>query len=414
MSTQQPLLTDRRILIGVSGGIAAYKIAELIRLLREQGAHCRVVMTQAATQFITPLTLQALSGNPVHLQLFDPEQEQSMGHIELARWADLILVAPSTANTIAKISHGIADDLLTTTLLASSAAKIIAPAMNSQMWSAPATQRNLDQLRLDGYQIIDPESGALACGESGMGRMAAPATLLQSAIDHFRSGPLLGRRITITAGPTREAIDPVRYITNRSSGKMGFAIASAAQQLGATVRLVSGPVQQQTPRGVERIDVESAEQMLAAVLQAPGDIFIGCAAVADYRCEQVMGSKIKKESERTQLSLMQNPDILHRVAQLPSPPFTVGFAAETDELERYALDKLERKQIDLIAANWVGRPEGGFESNDNSLHLFWKGGEQMLPFGPKPELAAQLMEIITQQYEIQSTSNQPSSSDSGT
>lgn len=403
-------LSNRRVLLGICGGIAAYKAAELIRLLRSKGAECRVVMTAAASEFITPMTLQALSGHPVHQQLFDPAQEQSMGHITLARWADLILVAPATANTVAKLSHGIADDLLTTTLLASNCPKMIAPAMNQQMWLSPPSQENLARLVRYGYQILGPETGELACGEHGVGRMLAPEKLLEAVESHFIAGPLHGRRVTITAGPTREAIDPVRYITNRSSGKMGFAIAAAAQRLGARVRLVAGPVTLTSPPGVARIDVESASEMLEVVLQDPGEIFIACAAVADYRCQHIAATKIKKGGEEMQLSLLRNPDILHQVAQLALPPFTVGFAAETDELERYARDKLTRKGIDMIAANWVGRPDEGFEVDDNRLQLFWQGGGRLLPRASKVALAVELMEVVMERSGLNSVNHSMESS----
>lgn len=392
-------LTDIRILVGITGGIAAYKSAELVRELKRAGAEVRVVMTRGATEFITPLTLQALSGHPVRSEIFDEEHEAAMGHIELARWADQIVVAPASADFIARLTAGMADDLLATLCLATDAPLSIAPAMNQQMWQDTATQSNICTLAERGVKIIGPASGDQACGEVGPGRMVEPAAIVTALLGEVVRD-LEGVAITITAGPTREAIDPVRYISNHSSGRMGYALAMAARKRGARVRLVSGPVQLPTPNLVERVDVESAEEMLAAVMADVGDIFIGCAAVADYRVEQVADSKIKKADETLSLSLVRNPDILATVSGLAERPFTVGFAAETDNLEQHARDKLSRKKVDMIAANWVGaRAEGGgFNSENNALSLFWDGGSDQLPMQGKQQIAEQLMARIAEHY----------------
>ncbi len=390
----------RRVLLGITGGIAAYKTPELVRGLTRAGAEVRVVMTRAAGEFVTPMTLQALCGHPVRSELFDPQHEAAMGHIELARWADLILVAPATADFLARLSAGMADDLLATLCLASAAPIAVAPAMNQQMWRAQATQDNLKQLIQRGVQLWGPAEGEQACGDVGPGRMLEPAELLQHCINHFADGPLKGVRVTITAGPTREALDPVRFISNHSSGKMGFAIAAAAAAMGAQVRLVAGPVALPTPAGVERIDVESAEQMLEAVERDPGAIFIACAAVADYRAESVAGEKIKKQAEQLTLQLSRNPDILATVSTREDAPFTVGFAAETENLIDNARAKLQNKRLDMVAANWVGaRAEGGgFNSDDNALTLIWDDGEQTLPRSDKSELARQLLAVVAQRF----------------
>ncbi|MCW8918150.1 MAG: bifunctional phosphopantothenoylcysteine decarboxylase/phosphopantothenate--cysteine ligase CoaBC, partial [Gammaproteobacteria bacterium] len=351
-------LQHRHILLGITGGIAAYKTAELVRGLRKAGAEVRVVMTEAATQFVTPMTLQALSGHPVRSALFDPEHEAAMGHIELARWAELVVVAPASADFLARLHAGMANDLLTTLCLATAAPIAVAPAMNRQMWQAAVTQQNLQQLRGRGVQVWGPTEGAQACGESGPGRMLEAAELLQLCQEHFAAGPLNGVRLTLTAGPTREALDPVRFLSNHSSGKMGFAIAAAAVAMGARVRLVAGPVALPTPAGVERIDVQSAEQMLAAVLADPGELFIACAAVADYRAGEVAAEKVKKGAPELTLRLLRNPDILATVSALPHPPFTVGFAAETERLLEHARAKLQQKRLDMVAANWVGERAG--------------------------------------------------------
>lgn len=392
-------LAGRHILLGVTGGIAAYKAAELVRGLTGEGATVRVVMTRAAEQFITPMTLQALSGNPVRQGLFDPQHEAAMGHIELARWADLVLIAPASADFLARLTAGMADDLLATLCLATAAPIMVAPAMNQQMWRAAVTQENVATLQRRSIEVIGPAVGEQACGDDGPGRMVEPAELLTRCIEHFANGPLSGVSVTITAGPTREALDPVRYISNHSSGKMGFAVAATAAAMGARVRLIAGPVALDTPAGVERIDVESAAEMQEATLAAPGDIFIGCAAVADYRPQSVATDKIKKQDEALTLSLQQNPDILAAVAALEPAPFTVGFAAETEKLEQFAREKLQRKGLDMIAANQVGAAsEGGFNSDDNALELYWDGGGTSLPLMDKLTLAQRLLEVVVQRY----------------
>ena len=396
-------LQHRRILLGISGGIAAYKSAELTRRLIELGAQVQVVMTEAAQQFITPLTLQALSGRAVRTTLLDPAAEAGMGHIELARWADLILIAPASADLLARLAVGMADDLLSTLCLASDKPIAVAPAMNRLMWANPATQANLATLRQRGIQIWGPASGAQACGEVGAGRMLEPSELRQHVLQHFATTQALaGVRVLLTAGPTREAIDPVRYISNRSTGQMGFAVAAAAAAMGAQVTLVSGPVQLATPSGVQRIDVESAEQMLAAVMHhaAHSDIFIATAAVADYRIAQPAERKVKKSAETLTLELVRNPDILSTVAALSTGrPFTVGFAAETHDVLHYARDKLARKRLDMIAANQVGAGLG-FESARNQLQVLWADGSAELPDADKTLLGQQLMQLIAERYRL--------------
>ncbi len=392
-------LAGRRILLGVTGGIAAYKAAELVRGLTREGASVRVVMTRAAEEFITPMTLQALSGNPVRQGLFDSQHEAAMGHIELARWAELVLVAPASADFLARLTAGMADDLLATLCLATAAPIMVAPAMNQQMWRASATAENAATLKRRGILIVGPAEGEQACGDEGPGRMVEPAELVSRCIEHFANGPLSGVRVTVTAGPTREALDPVRYISNHSSGKMGFAVAAAAASMGAKVRLIAGPVALSTPAGVERVDVTSAAEMQEATLAAAGDIFIGCAAVADYRPQSVAAEKIKKQGSDVTLSLQQNPDILASVAALSPAPFTVGFAAETENLKQYALDKLQRKGLDMIAANQVGAASsGGFNSDENELELYWNGGGTSLPLMDKTTLAQRLLEVVVQRY----------------
>ncbi|MBD3618608.1 MAG: bifunctional phosphopantothenoylcysteine decarboxylase/phosphopantothenate--cysteine ligase CoaBC [Chromatiales bacterium] len=388
-------LTNKHILLGVTGGIAAYKAAELTRRLRQAGAEVRVAMTAAAQGFVTPLTFQALSGHPVHTDLMDPEAEAAMGHIELARWADAVLIAPCTADFMARLVQGEADDLLATLCLATRAPLALAPAMNPQMWAHPATQANREALATRGVTLLGPAAGEMACGETGEGRMLEPEALLAGLAGLFETGRLAGRRVVVTAGPTREPIDPVRYISNRSSGRMGFAVAEAAAEAGAEVVLVAGPVALETPARVERIDVETAAQMQAAVMAAiPGaDVFIGAAAVADYRVDAVAGQKIKKTGEHLALELVRNPDILAGVAALASRPFVVGFAAETEQLLAHARDKLVRKGLDLIAANAVG--EGlGFDTEDNALELLWADGQHSLPRASKTQLARELVAVI--------------------
>ncbi len=393
-------LSGKTILLGIGGGIAAYKTPEIVRRLRERGAEVRVTMTAAATAFITPLTLQAISGHPVHTDLLDPQTEAGMGHIELARWAELILIAPATADLMARLAAGLADDLLTTTCLASRAPLYLAPAMNSVMWQAPATVANRALLLSRGVQLLGPADGYQACGEQGPGRMEAPEKLVQALENIFAPSLLAGKRVLVTAGPTREAVDPVRFLSNRSSGKMGYAIARAAAAVGAQVTLISGPVALPTPTGVVRIDVVKAKEMLEAVLARveDSDIFIACAAVADYRPVATPIHKIKKKDTQLTLVLERTEDILATVAALPKRPFLVGFAAETNELERYALDKLTRKKLDMVAANWVGG-EIGFDSEDNALQVYWPGGECTLPRAPKIELGRILVELISQRYQ---------------
>lgn len=403
-------LVNKHILLGVTGGIAAYKSADLARRLRDAGAQVRVVMTRGATEFITPLTMQAVSGNPVHLHLLDPQAEAGMGHIALARWADAVLVAPASANFMAKLAHGLADDLLSTVCLACDAPIALAPAMNRQMWAHPATQANRHTLEARGVRLFGPGEGEQACGEVGLGRMTEPQHLVEMTTGLFALGSLSGKQVMVTAGPTREALDAVRYISNRSSGKMGYAIAAAAVEAGATVTLVSGPVTASIvagiPAHVSRIDVESAAQMYEAVMSRVSqcDIFIGAAAVADYRPQRVAASKIKKTHADINLALERTPDILVSVAALRSTgqdaPFTVGFAAETDDLEAHAQAKRAAKVLDMIAANWVGQPGTGFDSDENALTLFWEGGGMQLPQSSKEKLARQLIAIIAERVHV--------------
>ncbi|MFT6274562.1 MAG: phosphopantothenoylcysteine decarboxylase/phosphopantothenate--cysteine ligase [Halioglobus sp.] len=392
-------LINRNILLGVSGGIAAYKSAELVRQLQAQGANIRVIMTRGAQEFITPLTLQALSGNPVHTQLLDSGAELGMGHIELARWADLLLIAPATADLIARLANGRADDLLTTVALATAAPKLIAPAMNQQMWADPATANNIATLDKLGMFLVGPASGEQACGDVGLGRMEQPELIVERAAACFESGLLLGKRVIISAGPTREALDPVRYISNHSSGKMGFALARAAVDAGAKTVLVSGPVALETPDHVLRIDVESAEQMLEQCTEQCKDanIFIACAAVADYRPAQIEGQKIKKGAEHISLALVRNPDIVATIAGSMNRPFTVGFAAETNDVEAYARKKMAKKNLDMIVANDVSQRDIGFNSDDNEVSVIWPEGEKTLPLSSKEVIARQVIELIAQQ-----------------
>ncbi|MCA1770470.1 MAG: bifunctional phosphopantothenoylcysteine decarboxylase/phosphopantothenate--cysteine ligase CoaBC [Halomonas sp.] len=380
-STSGTGFAGRRILLGISAGIAAYKSAMLARLLKQAGLELRVVMTQGAQAFITPLTLQALTGEPVRTSLLDPEAEAGMGHIELARWADTILIAPATADLMARLAAGMADDLLTTLCLASDAEKVMAPAMNQAMWRHPATLRNAARLAEDGWRLLGPASGDQACGDVGPGRMLEPEAIVEALLSPSMppaSHEAAGLTITITAGPTREPLDPVRYLSNHSSGKMGYALAEAAALLGARVTLISGPVALPCPEGVERVDVETALEMHeAATRLAPAsDIFIGCAAVADYRAENAAEHKIKKVegADDLVLRLVKNPDIIATVAALPaaSRPLVVGFAAETRDVEAYARDKLARKGLDMIVANDVSQAGFGFGSDDNAALLLWR------------------------------------------
>ncbi|MDG6471869.1 bifunctional phosphopantothenoylcysteine decarboxylase/phosphopantothenate--cysteine ligase CoaBC [Glaesserella parasuis] len=397
------MLKDKKILIGITGGIAAYKTIELIRLLKTARAEVRVAMTPAAEAFVTPLTLQAISGNAVSTSLLDPQAELAMGHIELAKWADLVAIAPATADFIARLRIGMGNDLLSTICLATASPILLAPAMNQQMYKRSIVQENLQSLIEQGVSIIGPNAGFQACGDIGKGRMSEPSEIFQAIEDHFtQSQDLADLSVVITAGPTREAIDPVRYISNHSSGKMGFAIAEAFAKRGAKVTLIAGPVNLATPQNVSRIDVISAQQMAeqAVSLAQKNAIFIGCAAVADYRVEQIAEQKIKKTGDNDELTLklVKNPDIIATVAHLAqNRPFVVGFAAETQNVADYAKDKLQRKNLDLICANDVS---GGqvFGQDQNSLHLFWQNGEKILPLADKGKLAEGLVAEIVTRY----------------
>lgn len=382
------------------GGIAAYKSAELVRLLRKQGAEVRVVLTASALQFVTPLTFQALSSNPVHSELLDAEQEKAMGHINLARWADVLVVAPATANMIAKFSHGLADDLLSTLYLAAQCPVYIAPAMNQAMWRKAVTQDNIQRLQACGNTLLGPAQGEQACGETGPGRMLEAADICRVVMSQHRASLLVGTSVLISAGPTREALDPVRYISNRSSGKMGYAIARAVIEAGGNATLVSGPVALTPPEKVDLINVETAEEMYQKVMSraAIHDIFIGAAAVADYTPLIVETEKIKKSSSELLIKLAKTKDILAEVAALENKPYTVGFAAETHDLDKFALAKLNAKKIDMIAANWVGKDTGGFESELNALSVFWHGGRRELSLSDKTSLAGTLLELIAEKF----------------
>lgn len=397
MDTQPPHALRERILLGVGGGIAAYKAADLVRRLREAGAEVRVVMTEAAREFVGPTTFQALSGHPVRSSLWDPAAEAAMGHIELARWAERIVIAPATAGLIARLAAGMADDLVTTLCLASRAPLVLAPAMNQAMWAHPATRANVATLVARGATLVGPGIGSQACGDEGAGRMAEPVEIV-AALAAPSAPPLLaGRRVLVNAGPTFEDIDPVRFIGNRSSGKMGFAVAEAAARAGAVVTLVAGPVRLPTPAGVERVQVRSARDMAEAVLQrAPTvDVFVAAAAVADFTPKLASGSKIKKSDAGLLLDLVPTTDILAMLGAWRERPFLVGFAAETDAVEAYARDKLARKNLDLIAANAVGGPEGAFDADDNALVLIARDGSRIeLPRAPKTALAARLVAEI--------------------
>ncbi|TAA45999.1 bifunctional phosphopantothenoylcysteine decarboxylase/phosphopantothenate--cysteine ligase CoaBC [Corallincola spongiicola] len=396
-------LQGKKILLGISAGIAAYKCVELTRRLKDKGADVRIVMTKGAQAFITPLTLQAVSGYPICDDLLDPSAEAAMGHIELGKWADLLVIAPATADLIARIAAGMANDLLSTVCLATAAPIAIAPAMNQQMYLAVPTQENLALLAKRQHLIWGPGQGEQACGDVGPGRMLEPAELLALIEQQFQPHqPLAGMKMMITAGPTREALDPVRYLSNHSSGKMGYAIAASAAQMGAEVTLVSGPVALQAPTGVQLLRVESAAEMHHAVMTTAvqQDIFVACAAVADYRPEAVADCKIKKDNSEMSIRLVRNPDILADVAALNSGPFTVGFAAETHDVETYAIGKLQRKGLDMIAANDVSDSSIGFNSDDNALTLYWTDGKTELPATSKQQLAAQLLEQINHRYRI--------------
>lgn len=407
---QNPLATldGRRIVLGITGGIAAYKAADLVRRLKEAGADVQVVMTAAAQRFVGAQTFQALSGRPVRDSLWDAAAEAAMGHIELARWPDLVLIAPASADTIARLAQGRADDLLTTLCLATDRPLAIAPAMNRLMWAHPATQQNLQMLQARGVQVLGPGSGSQACGETGDGRMWEPLQIRDAVAALLGAGGALsGIKAVVTAGPTREPIDPVRFITNRSSGKMGYALAAALRARGAEVVLISGPTSLATPAGVARVDVETAAQMLDATRSAAVDaqMLVGTAAVADYRVDAVAEHKIKKRDDGAQLSLVKNPDILAELRSAQPDLFIVGFAAETEKLAEHARDKLARKKLDLIAANWVGDGKA-FDRDDNALQVFWSGGERTLAQAAKTDLARELAALIAERYQAR-TANAP-------
>ncbi len=396
-------LAGKKIVLGVSGGIAAYKTPELVRRLRDRGAEVRVAMTEGAKAFITPLSLQAVSGYPVSDSLLDPAAEAAMGHIELGKWADLVILAPATADLIARVTAGMANDLVSTICLATPSPVAVVPAMNQQMYRAAATQHNLSVLAARGVLLWGPDSGSQACGDVGPGRMLDPLAIVDLAAAHFSPVKTLQHlNIMITAGPTQELLDPVRYITNKSSGKMGFAIADAAARLGANVTLVSGPVSLPTPAGVKRVDVVTALEMEAAVqaqVQSQ-QIFIGCAAVADYRAAAVADEKIKKQGDEITIKMVKNPDIVAGVAALSTNrPYVVGFAAETNNVEEYARQKRIRKNLDLICANDVSDANQGFNSDNNALHLFWQDGDKVLPLERKALLGQLLLDEIVTRYD---------------
>jgi len=397
-------LVGKKIVLGVSGSIAAYKAADLVRLCRKAGAEVKVVMTQAAAEFITPLTLQTLSGSPVAMALLDADEESAMGHIKLARWADWVLIAPASANTMARLAQGLTDDLLSALCLATQAPVAIAPAMNNKMWEHEATQQNLTNLVARGIYVLGPDSGDQACGEQGEGRLLAPEQIVTSLARLMMPGKLIGKRVVITAGPTYEPIDPVRFIGNRSSGKMGFELANAAVEAGADVILIAGPVHLATPSAVKRIDVETAQQMYDAVMAVESaDIVIGCAAVADYRPKDYQDHKIKKSNQdETVITLIQNKDIMSAITQQQSNPFVVGFAAETENVPAYAKDKMQRKGLDMIAANQVGKGLG-FGVDTNALQVFWPQGEKTLPKALKSHLARDLMRLIIERYDAKNS-----------
>ncbi|WP_097356209.1 bifunctional phosphopantothenoylcysteine decarboxylase/phosphopantothenate--cysteine ligase CoaBC [Candidatus Enterovibrio escicola] len=394
-------LSGKRIVLGIGGGIAAYKCADLTRRLIERGAEVKVVMTEAAKKFITPLTMQAISRHPVFDSLLDPTAEASMGHIKIAKWADLMLLAPATADLIARVTAGMGNDLLTSVSLATGAPIAVVPAMNQQMYHATVTQENLATLTRRGHLIWGPASGEQVCGDIGLGRMLEPLKLVALIEEHFSDNDLDGMSFLITAGPTREAIDPIRYLTNKSSGKMGYAIADAAAKRGAKVTLVSGPIQLATPTNVERINVQSAEDMHNEVQRHAGQhqIFVACAAVSDFTPVQVADHKIKKKTgcDKITLSLVKTKDIIASVtAMTNNRPFTIGFAAETQDIEQYARSKLTKKNLDLICANDVSRKNQGFNSDQNALHLYWANGDKLLPLASKIDIGHQLVsEIVT-------------------
>jgi phosphopantothenoylcysteine decarboxylase/phosphopantothenate--cysteine ligase len=400
----QPL-SNINIVVGVTGSIAAYKAADLVRRLQDAGADVRVIMSKGACEFITPLTLQSLSGHPVAIELLDADQESAMGHIALARWADWLVIAPASANTLARLAAGQADDLLTATVLATDAPVAVAPAMNNKMWQDASTQANLAILKERSVYVLGPASGEQACGELGEGRLLEPVDIVGELSHLVVPKRLKSKKVVVTAGPTYEAIDPVRFIGNRSSGKMGFALAKALEEAGADVTLISGPVSLTTPTNIKRVNVESAQQMLEQVLALTqdADIFISCAAVADYRPKIQLDQKIKKNMQATlHIELEPTVDIVATVAGSVEKPFVVGFAAETENVTEYAQDKLSRKKLDMIAANQVGE-KLGFGVDDNALAVFWEGGEKQLPTMAKTQLARALAGLIIEQYDAKST-----------
>ena len=389
-------LTNKHVIVGISGGIAAYKSAEIVRRLQDHGAEVRVVMTASATEFVRPLTLQALSGHPVHTDLLDEEAEAAMGHIELARWADLLLIAPATANFISTMVHGGAENLLGAVLLATSAKVVVAPAMNQAMWSHPATTENIKTLKSRDVVILDPDSGPQACGDVGPGRLQQPEKLVDQLLDIFECGLLAGKNVVLTAGPTQEKIDPVRYISNHSSGKMGYALASSLIEAGAKVTLISGPVSLECPKRCQLISVVSADDMLQAALVAAkdADIFISAAAVADYRVVEIAEQKIKKQDEHLSLELQKTTDIISTVASTYKQLYVVGFAAETENIESFAKDKLQRKKINAIVVNDVSRADIGFNADDNEVSWIDKHSCQALGKKSKTQLARDLVALI--------------------
>ena len=396
--------TTKNVLLGVSGGIAAYKTPELVRRLRERGADVQVVLTRSAQEFVTETSLQAVSGNPIRSNIWDKEAEAAMGHIELARWADTILIAPATAEMLSRLASGSAPDLLTTVCLATEAELVIAPAMNRVMWANPAVQANRRTLEERGARMLGPGVGSQACGEEGAGRMLEPDDLARMVMEgdersQTLAGLLDGKTVMISAGPTREALDPVRYITNRSSGKMGYAMAEAARDAGANVILLSGPVNLERPTGMTVIDIESADDLAQAAHDnaASADLFIAAAAVADYKPAQAADRKMKKSDEEMTIDLVRTPDTLAQVSALAKRPFCVGFAAETNDVREYAAKKMAKKNLDMIIANQVG--EGlAFDQDDNAVHVMWGGGEQAFPTTSKRDLAVQLVKLIADRY----------------
>ncbi len=392
--------TNKRVLLGISGGIAAYKSPDIVRRLRERGFQVRVAMTRAACEFVTPLTLQAVSGQPVHTDLLDAGAEAAMGHIELARWADTVLIAPATADFLAKLTHGIADDLLSTLCLATEAPILAAPAMNRQMWDARATRDNVEVLKRRGVTFFGPGDGSQACGEVGPGRMLEPAEITALVAERYNSDRLRGLSVLVTAGATREPLDPVRFLSNHSTGKMGYAVADAAAEAGAKVTLVSGPSNLEAPFDVQRVWASSAKEMFDAVMERVRDsqIFIGAAAVSDYTPKDYAEQKLKKSKDSLTITLTKTRDILAEVAALDPPPFTVGFAAETNDVETYARGKLSAKSLDMIAANRVGVPGSGFASDENALSVYWSGGAMELELAPKLHVARRLIGIVADRY----------------